>query len=77
MSHATEDNAEKYCGCAEEIPKPIVTPAEGHEDVYDPGRRLEAPYGTSQRNTTALARQQHGLVDAASPFGAPDEMMFS
>ena len=76
-SHATEGDAEKYCGCAEEIPKKIVTTAEGHQEVYDPGSRLEAPYGASQRHMMALAGQWHGLSDAGFPFGASDEIIFS
>lgn len=77
MPHATEGDAEKYCCCAEEIPKVIVTTAEDHQEVYDPGSRLEAPCGASQRHMMALAKQWHGLSDAGFPFGAPDEIMFS
>lgn len=62
MPHAAEGDVEKYCGCAKE------TPAEGPQEVYDRGSRLEAPYGASQRHMVALARQQYGLSDAGFPW---------
>jgi len=77
MSHATEDNAEKYYSCAKEIPKIIVTTAEGHQGVYDPGSKLEDPYGASWKHMTALAGQWHGLSDPGFSYGVPDEMMIS
>lgn len=73
----TEGNAEKYCVCVEEIPKLIVTTAEGHQEVYDPSSNLEAMYGTTQRGMMTLARKWHGQLDAGFLFGALDEMMFS
>lgn len=57
ISHTTEGDAEKYCGCAEEIPKIIVTTAEGLQEEYDPDSRPEAPYAASQRHVTAVVRQ--------------------
>lgn len=76
MPHA-EGNAEKYCVCVEDIPKIIVTTAEGHQEVYDPGSKLEAMYGTTQRDMMSLAGQWHSQLDAGFPFGALDEIMFS